>query len=299
MTAVFCGQTCHDGALAGYHRITCKKNFDWLYENVVQGRPKKDKKMCAGSKWTPILFLRLVAVVLADIRSKIGMKTRNAVHPLQHPAIARMSSNYPPQNKVKPDVTYAWYYFENIVATTRIMMQLGVDIFSDPTWTPEVIQIMMWRMENNADMGKTQLPGKPIVTMININPTFLFMNHSCEPNVSWHGAVPSANVDISFLKGVNGEILNPGCSAVWCTAARDIKKGEELKVSYIGDPLGVGDDETDPSKGREEKRLWLEKWFERGCGCRVCEEENVEIDRLEALQKRLERETEMEGQEAL
>ena len=158
---------------------------------------------------------------------------------------------------------------------------------------------MIWRMENNADMGKTQLPGKPIITMININPTFLFMNHSCGPNVSWHGAVPSADVDLSFLKGVNGEILNPGCSAVWCTAARDIKKGEELKISYIGDPLGVGDDENDPSKGREEKRCWLEKWFERGCGCRVCEAENVEIDRLEALQKKLEKDVEMEAEKAL
>jgi hypothetical protein len=96
---------------------------------------------------------------------------------------------------------------------------------------------------------------------------------------------------------MNGEILSPGCSAVWCTAARDIKKGEELKISYIGNPLGtVGDQEdsvgTEGKERRPAKRAWLEKWFDRGCGCRICEKENVELDRLEAVEA--EREKEME-----
>jgi len=74
---------------------------------------------------------------------------------------------------------------------------------------------------------------------------------------------------------MNGEILKPGCSAVWCSAARDIKKGEELKISYIGDPLGnFPDDGEGEVEDRKAKRVWLEKWMEGGCGCAVCEEEN-------------------------
>jgi hypothetical protein len=128
-------------------------------------------------------------------------------------------------------------------------------------------------------MAVTNLtPSGKKINMVNLNQNYLFFNHSCEPNVSWHGAVPDGDVSVGWLKGMNGKILKPGCSAVWCTAARDIKKGEELKISYIGDPLGLipADEEEveDSEGGRKAKRGWLEKWMEGGCGCAVCEEEN-------------------------
>jgi hypothetical protein len=99
---------------------------------------------------------------------------------------------------------------------------------------------------------------------------------------------------------MNGEILSAGCSAVWCTAARDIKKGEELKISYIGNPLGSEGDgegsegEGEADEGRHMKRAWLEKWFDRGCGCRICEKENMETDRLEAAEAEREKALEIE-----
>lgn len=270
--------------------MTCKKSFDWLF--LSQGLVGKEG---CGTRWRPILFLRVVAVVLTDAQER-AKKGEAAVHPLQHPLIARMAANYSPPDKVQPDVSHDWQYFENVVAPTRILMQLGINIFTDPNWTPEVIQTIFWRIENNANMGKTSLTGSQVV-MVNINPNYLFMNHSCEPNVSWHGAVPSGDVSIEWLKGMNGEILSPGCSAVWCTAARDIRKGEELKISYIGNPLGTAGDRedsvgTEGEEGRPAKRAWLEKWFDRGCGCRVCEKENIEIDRLEAAEAKREKEME-------
>lgn len=52
-----------------------------------------------------------------------------------------------------------------------------------------------------------------------------------------------------------------------------MKKGEELRISYVSDPKGVGEEGAD---GREGKRSWLKKWFEGGCGCGLCEKENQE-----------------------
>lgn len=283
----FCSRACHDAALRGYHQVICKKNFDWLFENLGLAGTEG-----CGTRWKPILFLRVVAVVLADSNERTK-KGQSSIHPLQHPLIARMSANYPPADKIQPDVSHDWQYFENVIAPTRIMMQLGINIFTNTDWTPEVIQSIFWRIENNANMARTNLTDTEVV-MVNINPNYLFFNHSCEPNVSWHGAVPSGDVSIDFLKGMNGEILNPGSSAVWCTAARDIEKGEELKISYVGDPLGTtGDEEGSSCEGRSDKRVWLEKWFDRGCGCRICEAENFEMDRLEEVEAK--RVREMEG----
>ncbi|KAE9364674.1 hypothetical protein N431DRAFT_354695 [Stipitochalara longipes BDJ] len=275
-SAAFCSRACQDTALAGYHSVTCTKSFDWLFQN--QGLVGKAG---CGARWRTIMFLRVIAVVLADAQGR-AKKGEPAVHPLQHPLIARMAANYPPADQIQPEVSYDWQNFENVVAPTRILMQLGINIFTDPNWTPEVVQTIFWRIENNANMGKTNLTGRETV-MVNINPNYLFFNHSCEPNVSWHGAVPSGDVSIKWLEGMNGEILKPGCSAVWCIAARDIKKGEELKISYVGNPLGSEGDGED-EEGRPAKRAWLEKWFDRGCGCRICDAENVEIDRLEVVE---------------
>jgi hypothetical protein len=286
-SVAFCSQACHDTALAGYHRVTCKKSFDWLFQD--QGLRGKDG---CGARWRTIMFLRVVAVVLADAKER-AKKGEAAAHPLQHPLISRMAANYPPADQVQPEASHDWQHFENVVGPTRLLMQLGINISSQTLIGPQRLsRRSSGVVENNANMGKTNLTGKEIV-MVNVNPNYLFFNHSCEPNVSWHGAVPSGDVSIKWLEGMNGEILKPGCSAVWCIAARDIQKGEELKISYVGNPLGSGGDGED-EEGRPAKRAWLEKWFDRGCGCRICEEENIEIDRLEAVESKRQKTMEME-----
>ncbi|KAH7380809.1 hypothetical protein BKA64DRAFT_584649 [Cadophora sp. MPI-SDFR-AT-0126] len=254
----YCSLECYKIAATGYHKVLCGKDFDWLYENI-----KVAKKSGAPSHWKAVNFLRVVAVVLADIG-----KTR--VHPLRHSLVARMSANYPPEGKIlgQYDAGHQWLYFTNVVAPTQILLQLGVNIFTDPFWTQEVIQTIFWRIENNANMAITELTGTK-VQLVNINPNYLFFNHSCQPNISWHGACPDGDVGIDWLMTPEGGILQPGCSAVWCIAARSIKKGEQLTISYFGNPR---DDTVDG--GRDAKRAWLCKWFHNGCGCSLCEEEN-------------------------
>merc|ERR1711969_356279 len=105
-------------------------------------------------------------------------------------------------------------------------------------------------------MAVTELTNRKI-HLFNINPNYLFFNHSCQPNISWHGACHDGNVGIDWLMTPEGRILQPGCSAVWCIAARHIKKDEQLTISYVGNPRG---DDT-AEGGREVKRAWLCKWF--------------------------------------
>lgn len=285
----YCGKTCYDTAVNGYHSIVCGKDFDWIYTSSLCGFTG-EKGVC-GSRWRPIMFTRLMAIILADMRAP-GCKV---THPLQHPLLARMSANYAPPSKLTPESTHQWQYFENVVAPTQILLQLGINVFTSPIYTQDVLQTIYWRLENNANMGSSTLTydlpdgttaTAPTVNCVNLNPNYLFFNHSCEPNISWHGgAVPDTEISIAWLENTNGEFEKVGCSAVLCHAGRDIVAGEELKISYIGDPLGLEEGEG-PLKGvgREGKRAWMGKWFEDGCGCRVCEKEN-EIARQKAKER--------------
>ena len=85
---------------------------------------------------------------------------------------------------------------------------------------------------------------------------------------------------VSWLEIGEGKFLKPGQSTVVCKAARKVRKGEELLISYVGDPLGMGEGKQEGmnAEGRERKRFWLNKWFEGGCGCEVCRVED-EADR--------------------
>lgn len=173
----YCSLECYKAAATGYHKVLCGKDFDWMYENISIA-----KTSGAPSHWKAIIFLRVIVVVLADIN-------HTRVHPLRHPLMARMSANYPPEGKIlgQYDAGHQWLYFTNVVAPTQILLQLGVNIFTDTFWTPEVIQTIFWRIENNANMAVTELTNRKI-HLFNINPNYLFFNHSCQPNISWHGA---------------------------------------------------------------------------------------------------------------
>ena len=82
--------------------------------------------------------------------------------------------------------------------------------------------------------------------------------------------------------GYSDKILKPGSGAVFCKAAKRIRMGEELKISYVGDPKGRGEGETEEqgAREREGKRRWLKKWFEGGCGCELCVQENEEREKI-------------------
>ncbi|TVY88005.1 hypothetical protein LAWI1_G008633, partial [Lachnellula willkommii] len=237
----YCSQECYDTAINGYHSSLCGKDFDWVYTTSLIGAPGDGE---CGSRWRPIMFARLMAIVLSDMKSSSSI-----THPLQHPLVARMAANYPRPNTLTPETAHHWQFFENVVAPTQILLQLGVDIFSSPIFTQEAIQTIYWRIENNANMASTELtystPTGPVkgekVNQVNVNSNYLFFNHSCMPNVTWHGgAVPDSHgTEISWLRTSEGEVEKPGSSSVICVADRDIEKGEELKISYVGDPLGL------------------------------------------------------------
>ncbi|TVY46431.1 hypothetical protein LOCC1_G004167 [Lachnellula occidentalis] len=284
-SVAYCSQECYDTAINGYHSLLCGQDFDWIYTSSLVGASGENGE--CGSRWRPIMFTRLMAIVLSDMKLSY-------THPLQHPLVARMAANYPRPDILTPESAHHWQYFENVVAPTQILLQLGIDIFTSPIFTQEVIQTIYWRIENNANMSSTELaystPTGPVqgekINQVNVNQNYLFFNHSCMPNVTWHGgAVPDSHeTEISWLRTSQGEVEKPGSSSVICIADRDIKKGEELKISYVGDPLGLGEEGGQlEGVSRAGKREWMGKWFDNGCGCEVCEKENEDVRKKAAV----------------
>jgi SET domain len=277
----YCTTACYETALNGYHRVVCGKDIEWLYQDFEGTYGKKAARDHSRS----LLFLRVMCTVLSDRRYQREMG-ETPTHPLLHPLITRMTGYNPPPGELHPGPGSDWMYSENVVIPHRILQLLKVDIFKSSEFTPEVIQTIYWRLDNNACGGIVNLSGKDHQCRssstgsmrrrggeheeetLSLNPNYLFFNHSCEPNVNWRGSTPNQRVGTSWLKGLSGEILRPGCSAVWCIADKDVKKGEELKISYVGTPLGHD------RRDRMNKRFMLTKWFHGGCGCNVCVHED-------------------------
>lgn len=203
----FCSKGCHDIAIGSYHKIQCGVDFSWLYN---AGERQTD--------WCPIMFLRVVGIVLSTPGwSNDSVPQKN---PLQHPLLARMTANYASNDK-QATKHHDWSYGDNIVAPTRILQDLGIDIFSPAQkthegktkfeaniWSPELIQTIYWRMTNNANtttMNIARLQQDHLPTpksnfgqfsrfgqdhnahLIVLSPNYLFFNHSCRQNVTWTG----------------------------------------------------------------------------------------------------------------
>jgi hypothetical protein len=200
----YCSRTCSLTAAHGYHSVLCGKNIDWLYDETEPG-----VSLGAGYKWRKVMFLRIMAIIIADRRAQIA-RGEKPIHPLQHHVVARMAANYVSSDNLHPNMPNDWQDNENIVAPTNI--------FTDPHFSQEVIQTIYWRMENNANMSvvdlsspqtQARVPGskaldstnKNGIFMICLNPQYLFFNHSCEPNISWHGAIPNPYVGREWITG--------------------------------------------------------------------------------------------------
>jgi hypothetical protein len=181
---VFCSLDCRELALANYHQTLCGKNFDWLYEMKGSNAPEM----------MPCVYLRILAMCVQQGNS----------HPLQHPAIARLtpcySSNYPA----------LWSFNGNIIQPIKILQALGVDVFTDLRYDTWVLQTIWWRMKNNMAGNNSDLSQSKGTTMY-ANPIYSFFNHSCFPNVG------------DRIYG----------TTIHAFACRDIRKGEELFVDYV------------------------------------------------------------------
>jgi hypothetical protein len=97
-----------------------------------------------------------------------------------------------------------------------------------------------------------------------ISPSYIFLNHSCSPNLQWCAAGGGLGISILHSQGIPG--IRIGQNSMLCYTARKVKKGEELRIAYL------------PDSARDNRGL--RRWFEGGCGCERCEGERAEEERL-------------------
>lgn len=272
-SVAYCSIECRDAA-AAFHSNLCRKTIDYLYADASVVNNLKNQSQ--GYLPPSLLLCRFIAVILPEIQ-------RTGTHPLQHNLAARLVANDSPANVPHEEKnSMNWLFKENVVAPTKFLLQIGVDIFRTRDWDPEVIQTLDWRIQNNANMGVSSVyPEETIefrqakqngidnfLNTCSINSNYIFFNHSCLYNLYWNSSTECDN-DVRDMIDMEGNILRPGNSAVRCFAKRDIKKGEELFISYVGD-AGVGGS----AEERKQASDSLNKWFKGGCGCDLCEEEN-------------------------
>lgn len=131
---------------------------------------------------------------------------------------------------------------DNVVAPVRILQTLGVDVFKATRFDSWAIQTLILRIQNNLNENKWNG-----MIFSAIRPLFCMFNHDCDPSAIW----PS---------------LHAGGPVV-VVADRDIKEGEEITVSYIGDP---------PSR-EEDRREMLRAQIGTMCGCARCNREREKL----------------------
>ncbi len=154
-------------------------------------------------------------------------------HPLDHPSIANLSPLY-------DDYSRLWSLSNNIVTPIKILRQSGIDVYSDMRYDTWVLQTVWARVINNQqgdlDEREWHLRG--------INQFYSFFNHSCEPNTGW-----STPASATCVNGMTKVMF----------AQRDIRKGEELCVTYLSE-MRLRQSKT------ERSRMLCSHW-ERGFQC--------------------------------
>ena len=143
---------------------------------------------------------------------------------------------------------------DHVVAPVKILQTLGVDVFKDMRFDSWALQTLIHRIENNRHYNKK---GEEVHSAI--CPLLCMFNHDCNPSAQWT-TPPQANC--------------PGGPAL-VFAKRDIKAGEEISITYIGEiPLEID---------RRERLV-----YHLGCECRCkrCENEREEAQKeIEALMR--------------
>ena len=208
----FCSIECKDLAWSHYHQVTCGKDFSWLYED---------------SKRDAILKGPMLLRVLASCVQK------KDVHPLDHPLLARLTPGY------ESNHLWQWNFITDIQVPNKILMQLGIDPFSDPRFDTWVIRTVWNRICNNQSNNMGLTNDRRITY---ISPLIPFFNHSCDPHF----------VQTPIAWGATLRVIS----------IRAIKKGEEIFTSYINPYL--------PKKIRHK---FLKPWLRDGCHCPKCQEE--------------------------
>ncbi|KAI0128449.1 hypothetical protein BJ170DRAFT_721102 [Xylariales sp. AK1849] len=215
----FCTKKCADKAKATYHKAVCGKTFE--LSELKHMRPRIQTRV--------LLILRILAMIVQ------AEQVSNPVHPLLHPAVNYLSTNYNDNSK------YAWSYLMDIILPNRILQTLGVDIFADLRFDTWVLHTLHLRMTNNASGHQEGQYG-----WYHIHPLYTLFNHSCHPNVAWDDEKDGSSI-----------VMRMKC---------DVKKDEELLISYKPDMEFMD---------YEQRQMALRAWFGGDCGCPRCKAERL------------------------
>lgn len=220
---LFCSSRCSDAAMRTYHPALCGQDFEWLLEPARGLREN-------ASPLRPLLMLRFLATCAS---------TGDAVHPFDHPLIARLQ---PLADADHLDV----YTLSSLTTPLRILTQLRINIFTSPLASPLVFHALWARLANN----KAGTADPALGFIDEITPFLPLFNHSCAPNVEYR--------------------KEEGNSTIRFFALRDVRAGEELFDSYL-DVEGVG-------RSERVRALWPWFGSECRCGrCKEEESRSSEI----------------------
>ncbi|KAL9000681.1 MAG: hypothetical protein Q9169_000717 [Polycauliona sp. 2 TL-2023] len=153
--AMYCNEYCRTMALATYHRVLCRQDFEWLFKDVEHSNDEYISNL-NGPLW-----LRILAICI-----------QSDCHPLEQPIFATLSSLQ------DNDTPRRWSYLGSLAHPIKILQQLGVDVFSDPRFDTWVLHTLWGRITTNQRIIKT--PDGRCVRAV--NPLYSFFNHSCVPN---------------------------------------------------------------------------------------------------------------------
>ena len=165
--------------------------------------------------------------------------------PLKVPCVRTLKANY------HNDSLSKFSLFDNIEAPIRALETFGVDVFVNTNFDSWALQTVIARIENNK-VGKQTLDNRKYST---IDPLFSMFNHSCTPSAAVH--------------------LVGGSTEAMVDAVRDIKKGEEICVSYV-----------EPWVPEMVRREMIRRRIGKLCNCGRCRSEREAIERQNNLRAR-------------
>lgn len=189
---------------------------------------------------TRLLLNRLLQLLVKEYRD-------NGTPPLEHRDVKTLHARLSPTKAVT-------FSFANDIQRPIYQLQsLGIDVFANQHFDTWIILDIIRRMKINQWEEEEIRPSKSnrsnskhdqIVWWSGLTPGISLLNHSCKPNVEWKKDPKTSKMTIKTL--------------------REVRKGEELTISYIS-PECVTDDV-------HERQKLLADWFSR-CRCEWCTEQ--------------------------
>lgn len=222
----------------------CRQEAIDTYHNVICGRDFSWLyEACKGADKT---FHDMIPLMMIKI---LGTAVHLDCKPLEVPCIESLKPN---NDSV---VTSSFRLSYNVIAPLQILETLGVDIFTNLRFDSWALQTLIMRIEDNR--MRKQTVGDLRYSII--DPLFSMFNHSCTSSASYR--------------------YEGGGTAMTVKAVRDIKKGEEICISYV-----------EPWMPEKERRDELWKRVGGLCHCMSCTRERL----AEEIQLRVKKERDAE-----